>query len=222
MTSSRATKPSRTTRTVTSRKPVTTSNVPIEVHPATLERFDDVASLLAPRDETAPACWCLTYRLTSSEFSALRGHERPAALRALCARETAPGVLAYIDGHPVGWCAFGPRGEMGRLRRSRTIPIVDDRPVWSIVCFVVRSGYRRRGVAQALLTGAIAYAKECGAQMLEAYPVDPGEHHISGTLAYVGTTRMFERAGFERIMETQGRSGGLVRWLMRFELPLEV
>jgi GNAT superfamily N-acetyltransferase len=221
MNSPRAAKPPRATKTGTNKNPANSGET-IAVHPATLERFEDVASLLAPRNEDAPACWCLTYRLTSGEFSALRGKDRPAALQALCARETAPGVLAYIDGLPVGWCAIGPRSEMGRLQRSRTIPTVDDRPVWSIVCFVVRPGYRRRGVAGALLAGAISYAKECGAQMLEAYPVDPGETRISGTLAYVGTTRMFESAGFERIVETQGHSGGLVRWLMRFEIPLEV
>ena len=149
MNSPRAAKPPRGAKTGMDKNPAQTSSEMIAVHPATLERFADIASLLAPRNENAPACWCLTYRLTSSEFSALRGKERPAALQALCARETAPGVLAYIDGLPVGWCALGPRSEMGRLQRSRTIPLVDDLPVWSIVCFVVRPGFRRRGIARA-------------------------------------------------------------------------
>jgi GNAT superfamily N-acetyltransferase len=81
-------------------------------------------------------------------------------------------MLAYMDDTVVGWCALGPRSEMGRLQRSRTIPVVDDRPVWSIVCFVVRAGYRHKGVARALLDGTIGYARDCGVVALESYPVD--------------------------------------------------
>ena len=190
----------------------------ISVEPATAERFDDVRAILAPRKEGAEACWCLYYRLSSGDFNRLRGPQRPAHLRELCGREHAPGVVGYVDGEPVGWCALGPRTEMGRLERSRTIPKVDDRPVWSIVCFVVRAGYRRRGVAHSLLDGATAYASRCGVETLEAYPVDAAGARISGALAYVGTTSMFEAAGFTRVRQTEARSAGLPRWLMRREL----
>jgi len=95
---------------------------------------------------------------------------------------------------------------------------VDERPVWSVVCFVVRPGYRRRGVARALLDDGISYARSCEAVALEAYPVDTGGGRISDSFAYVGTTRMFEKVGFTRIMETAARSAGLPRWLMRREL----
>ncbi len=190
----------------------------IEVLPATADRFDDVALLLGPGDPNAPACWCLYFRLTSSEFSKVKGAARPAQLEALCAREVSPGMVAYLDGVPVGWCALGPRSEFGRLERSRTIPKVDDRPVWSVVCFVVRPGYRRRGVAGALLEGAVAYARSRGAAAIEGYPVDTGGTRISTAFAYVGSTTMFERAGFERVVETAARSGGKPRWVMRREL----
>jgi len=192
--------------------------VSIEVFRATPDRFEDVAALLGPRREDAPACWCLYFRLTSAEFSALKGRERPDYLESLCARDDSPGMVAYLDGNPVGWCALGPRHEMGRLERSRTIPKVDDLPVWSVVCFVVRPGYRRRGVARTMLDGAIEYARSRGAIALEGYPVDTGGKRISATFAYVGTTTLFERAGFHRVVETAARSGGLPRWIMRLEL----
>jgi GNAT superfamily N-acetyltransferase len=127
-------------------------------------------------------------------------------------------MIAYLEDEIAGWCGFGVRQEMERLVRSRTIPAVDDRPVWSIVCFLVRPGYRRRGIARALLQGAIECAREHGAPALEAYPVDPGQTRISTSFAYVGTLAMFEKAGFQRITETAARSAGLPRWIVRLEL----
>jgi len=190
----------------------------VVVHPADSGRLGDVRTLLGPRNPSAPACWCLAYRTTSAENSSLQGEDRPGYLQRLCERDVAPGVLAYLGDEPVGWCAPGPRSEMGRLGRSRTIPAVDDLPVWSVVCFVVRPGYRRRGVAAALLTGAVEHSRRHGAQVLEGYPVDPEGGRISGALAYVGTTPMFERAGFRRVMITDSRSAGLPRWLVRLDL----
>src|SRR5690554_3992020 len=116
-------------------------------------------------------------------------------------------MLAYIDGEPVGWCGIGPRTEMERLQRSRTIPRIDDLAVWSVICFVVKAGHRRKGVTTALLEGAIAYAASRGAQILESYPIDPDGKRVSGAFLFVGTTSLFERAGFVRIRETDARSG---------------
>ena len=190
----------------------------IEVHPATVERFDDVAVVLAPKNPDAPSCWCLSYRVPNAEFHALRGPDRPARLRRYAEEGTPPGVVAYVDGEPAGWCSVSPRASHHRLTRSRTIPTVDDVPVWSIVCLVVRAAYRRQGLAHHLLRGAIDYARSQGAPMLEAYPVDSGAGRISTSLAYVGTTDLFEAAGFTRVTETASKSGGVVRWLMRLDL----
>jgi len=94
--------------------------------------------------------------------------------------------------------------------------------VWSIVCFLVRPGYRRKGVARALLRGAIEIARSHGAPALEAYPVDLSEQlggkSIHTSDAYVCTIAMFEGEGFVRVMETSARSGGLTRWLVRLDL----
>lgn len=192
----------------------------VEIHPATVDRFDDLARIVGPSKPGAPACWCLSWRVTSSEFNSLTGEDRPNRLRAFCEGESAPGVIAYVDGEPAGWCAFGPRSEMGRLQRSRTIPKVDDQPVWSIVCFVVRAPYRRQGLSHRMLRAAINYARSKGVQVLEGYPVDTGGGRINGTFAYVGTTSLFEAAGFRKMMETSARSGGLPRWIVRLDLEV--
>lgn len=190
----------------------------IEVHPATADRFDDVAAVLAPKNPQAQACWCLSYRLPTSEFRALAGPDQQGRLRRYAEEGTPPGVVAYVDGEAAGWCSVSPRASHHRLRSSRTIPAVDDVPVWSVVCLVIRPQFRRQGLARHLLDGAVDYARSAGAPALEAYPVDTDGGRISSSLAYVGTTALFESAGFERVVETASKSGGKTRWLMRRSL----
>jgi GNAT superfamily N-acetyltransferase len=190
----------------------------VEVLPATADRFQDVVAVLGCT-EKAPCC-CQYWRMSSGDYSRATTRERRAALRSQTAETPPPGMIAYADGEPVGWCGFGVRQQMERLVRSRTIPALDELPVWSIFCFTVRVGHRRHGVARALLDGVIAYAREQGAPALEAYPVDTGGDRIHGTAAYVGTTSMFERAGFRRILETDARSNHRPRWLMRLDLDV--
>ena len=158
----------------------------LQVAPATKDRFDHVAALLAPRRPGTPAFSCLTYRVTSSEFNRLRGEERPARLRSFFDAKLAPGVIAYDDGVPVGWCAFGPRSEMGRLQRSKTIPQIEDHPVVSIVCFVVCADHRRQGVARLMLEAATDYLATHNVQTVEQYPIVNDGRTISGSFAYVG------------------------------------
>ena len=92
---------------------------------------------------------------------------------------------------------------------------VDDLPVWSIVCFLVRVGYRRRGVAAALLDGVVDFAQRSGAPGMEAYPIDPEGGRVDVGFGYVGFTPMFEKAGFRRVVETSANSAGRPRILMR-------
>jgi GNAT superfamily N-acetyltransferase len=182
------------------------------VVPAGPDRFDDVVAVLNP------ACMCQYWRMTSGEYSRSSQETRSAALRAQLAETPAPGLLAYLGGEAAGWVGFAPRERSGRLVRSRTIPAVDDLPVWAIYCFTVRVGYRRQGIARALLEGVIEYARAQGAPALEAYPVDTAGRRIHGTAAYVGTAGMFERAGFRRVLQTDAKSDHLPRWLMRRDL----
>lgn len=96
------------------------------------------------------------------------------ALKRFAAQDPPPGLIGYRGKTPVGWISRGPREDYAKLQRSPVMKPVDDLAVWSIVCFVVPSEYRRQGVARELLTGAVAYARKRGVQLLEAYPVDQG------------------------------------------------
>ena len=193
----------------------------IDVLPATAERWQDVLALLGSGGERG--CWCQSWRGSDSASVSAFGRSAPGANRDALESQVrfgdfAPGVVAYVEGEAVGWCGLGPRASMPRLMRSRTIPLVDDVPVWSIGCFVVRTGFRRRGVARALLHGAVAYARSMGAPAIEAYPVDPGPKRISTSFGFVGFTTTFEAAGFRRVLLTDAHSAGLPRWLVRLDL----
>ncbi|WP_372595163.1 GNAT family N-acetyltransferase, partial [Actinotalea sp.] len=180
-----------------------------ETWPLTPERFEDFADVVNP-NRRATHCWCLSHRLRARDVDELGHGDREQAMRRLCEREIPPGVVTYRDGTPVGWCNVGPRAEIPRLAGSRLIRPVDDVPVWSIICLVVRGGHRRAGVTTHLIEGAVQFAAAHGAPAVEAYPVDP-EGRMDTTMAFVGTRSMFERAGFERIGTTDAVASGMPR-----------
>lgn len=186
----------------------------IRVEPATSERFDDVATMLGPRNPDASVCWCLSHRIDARTNRMLVGPARAEHVRALCSRAVAPGVLAYDEDQVVGWAAVAPRSELP-FARSTKIPHVDDLPVWSVWCLRVRPGHRGKGISHRLLEGAVAYATAQGAPAVEGYPVDNQGAKVDLTMAYVGTRALFERAGFARAADTQAVSGGFPRVLMR-------
>lgn len=181
----------------------------IEVRPAT-DRFDDFAAVVGTQRPGARGCWCMAYR-----DSRVPVDERPDHMRAECATEPGPGVLVYVDEIVAGWCSIAPRASYRRLLNSRSIPTLDDRDAWSVVCFVVRAGYRRHGLMHHLLAGAVQHARAHGAELVEGYPVDAAGGRVDVISGYVGTVEVFERAGFKRAASTTGRSGGQPRWVMR-------
>lgn len=183
----------------------------IEVLPAT-GRFDDVAAIVGTNKPGAGACWCMSYR-----DSRVSNAERPGYMARECETTPGPGVLAYVDGEVAGWCSVAPRSTYRRLMNSRTIPFLDDRDAWSIVCFVVRAGYRKQGLMHVLLDGAVEHAQANGAKVVEGYPAETGGDKIDTISGYVGTTDLFEAHGFERAAETTAHAGHRVRWIMRRE-----
>jgi len=191
--------------------------VSIEVWPAQIDRFDDVAIMLGPKNPDSSVCWCLSHRLDSKANRALVGRARGEYVKKLCSRAVAPGVLAYDDVEVVGWAAVAPRSELP-FARSTKIPHVDQLPVWSVWCIRVRPGYRGKGISHALLEGAVGYARSQGAPAIEGYPVDNKGKKVDLTMAYVGTRKLFEDAGFTKATDTRSVSGGFPRVLMRLEL----
>ena len=196
---------------------MTTDAIAIEVVPATPDRWADVVTLLGGNGDKG--CWCQAPRGRAVGFGKAQPGARRQALRTQIEHDDPPpGLLAYVDDEIAGWCGFGPRPELPRLVRSRTIPAIDDQAVWSILCFNIRVGYRRQGVAAALLDGVVELARRSGAPGVEAYPIDPEGGRVNANFGYVGLTTMFEKAGFRRVLETSARSDNRPRILMRLDL----
>ena len=187
----------------------------IEVRPAS--RFDDVATMLGPKRPDANVCWCLSYRIPSKENVALQGPARGERVRQLVAEDPPPGVLAYDGDEVVGWAAIHPRADT-TFARNRKIPHIDDLDVWSLWCIRVRPGHRGSGISHHLVEGAVEFARTQGAPVVEGYPVDNEGRKVEQTMAYVGTRRLFERAGFEKVADTQSVINGFPRVLMRLDL----
>jgi GNAT superfamily N-acetyltransferase len=170
----------------------------LEFHPLTAERWPDLERLFGEHGASG-GCWCMWWRLTRSQFAQQRGQKNKRALKALVDSGQIPGLLAYADGEPIAWCSVGPRETYPALERSRTLAMVDDEPVWSVVCFFVAEPFRRRGLMVPLLKAAVAYAKEHGAKIVEGYPVEPTET-LSGDSGYTGVVSAFRKAGFVEVL----------------------
>jgi GNAT superfamily N-acetyltransferase len=186
----------------------------IVTRPAT--DFADIATMVGPKRPDANVCWCLSYRIPSKENQALTGPARGERVKQLI-EEGPIGVLAYEGAEVVGWAAVAPR-TVTTFARSRTIPHVDDLEVWSVWCIRVRPGHRGEGISHHLLQGAITFARDQGAPILEGYPVDNQGQKVDLTMAYVGTRGLFERAGFTKVADTDSVLNGFPRILMRLDL----
>ena len=184
----------------------------VVVRPVTSERWDDLVALFGPRGACA-GCWCMYFRQSRSEFERKKGARNRQALRRLVGGGAEPGLLAYVDGAPAGWIALAPREDYPLLSRSRILQPVDEKPVWSVVCFFVARAYRGRGLTVALLRKAAAYARRRGARRLEGYPVDPIKGKMPDTFAYYGLAAAFRQAGFREVARRSA-----TRPIMRLEL----
>jgi GNAT superfamily N-acetyltransferase len=188
-----------------------TMDAAISVVPANQASCDDLQAVLGARGD-ASRCQCQRYKMWPREsWASVGAAELARRLReqTSCGHPesgTTCGLVAYLDGEPVGWCAVEPRSAYRRLRRDCRVPWVGraedktDDSVWAVTCFVTRAGFRRRGVSRALARAAVDFARERGARAVEGYPMitQPGQEITWGEL-HVGSRSIFAGAGFAKI-----------------------
>jgi predicted GNAT family acetyltransferase len=191
--------------------------VTITIAPVTGGLWPDFEDLFG-RQGACYGCWCTHFRMPPAvrrENDRQRNREH---IKARIETGPPPGLLAFDDENAVGWMQIGPRADVPEWnnagRGSAPLDAAEalDPAVWAISCFFIRSKARGKGLTHRLVEGGIAFARENGARFVEACPMDLSKDSRSIGL-FVGSSRVFERAGFERMVE---RKAG--RPLMRLVL----
>ena len=185
--------------------------IPLEFHPLTPERWTDLERLFES-DKICNACWCMWWRASAKQWTKGRGKGNKKALKALVNSGEMPGILAYSDGQPIGWCSISPRDGLPRLERSRALKRIDDQPVWSVACFFVAKPFRRQGVSTQLLRAAVDFARRQGAHIIEGYPSMSNKKQPD-PLIYMGLASQFKKLGFVGI-----KANSKTRTIMRYFL----
>ena len=180
----------------------------VTVVPANQAGWEDLQAVFGTRG-MASRCQCQRYKLRPREFFAgFPVEERADRLRRQTgtgdpAAGSTSGLIGYLDGEPVGWCAVEPRSHYEGLVRNNRVPWADraedrtDATVWALTCFVTRVGFRKRGVSRALARAAVEHARERGARAIEGYPMTTTDALL--TELHVGTRSVFADAGFVEV-----------------------
>jgi GNAT superfamily N-acetyltransferase len=163
--------------------------------PTTPNQWSDLESLFSEHG-IQNGCWCMYWRISRKECQRNYGEGNKRLLKQIVDSGKVPGILAYHKGKPVGWCSIAPREDYPVILRSPTLKPIDNLPVWSIVCFFVSKPYRKSGLTHLLIKVAIEYAKERGAQIIEAYPIDIHAKYIEYE-RYSGLITTYEKEGFK-------------------------
>jgi GNAT superfamily N-acetyltransferase len=181
---------------------------PVTIIPANEATWDDLQAVFGKRGDPS-RCQCQRFKMWPGESWASVGAEELAfRLRTQtdCGHPqsaSTSGLVAHLDGQPVGWCAVEPRTAYPRLLRNNRVPWAgrtedkNDESVWAVTCFVTRKGFRRRGIGYALARAAVDFARQRGARALEGYPMTRTDV-LLGEL-HVGTQGMFAAAGFTEV-----------------------
>ena len=163
--------------------------------PLTIDRWADFEELFGVHGAYA-GCWCMWWRTTRKQFEQQGGEGNRLAMKAIVESGRVPGILAYHCNQVMGWCSVAPRDHYSSLNRSHVLKRLDDNPVWSIVCFYIAKTFRGSGMTGHLVKGAVNYARQCGATIIEAYPTRPRGKKLAPVSSFMGLPRVFEKNGF--------------------------
>jgi GNAT superfamily N-acetyltransferase len=181
-------------------------------YPVTKENWKDFENLFGEKGACA-GCWCMYWRIRRKDYDNLRGTGTKNKMKGLINKGIVPGILAYDDKQPIGWCSVAPREDFPVLENSRVLKRIDDKPVWSVVCFYINKNYRKKGLSVELLNAAKNFAKLKKGKIIEGYPVEPKSGKTADAFAWTGLSSAFKKAGFKEITRRSE-----TRPIMRFVL----
>jgi len=170
-------------------------SVDLKFHPLTAARWADFEKLLGEHGACG-GCWCMWWRLKRSEFEKQKGEGNKQAIKRIVNSGQIPGILAYAGNQAVAWCAVAPRETYSTLERSRILKRVDDKPVWSVVCFFVAKPSRGKGITSELLKASIGHVRKHGGRIVEGYPTELKAGRLPDAFVFTGLASAFRKAGF--------------------------
>jgi len=154
------------------------------------------------------------WRLKQSVLDAQKGNGNKRAMKKIIFSDNIPGIIAYHNNEPVGWCSVAPREDFPRLDNSRVLKPVDEKPVWSVVCFFINRGHRKKGLSVALLKAVKKFVKSNGGKILEGYPIEPKKDKMPDAFACTGLSAAFLKAGFKEV-ERRSETRPIMRYYLK-------
>jgi len=189
------------------------SKLNLKFHPLTLERWKDFEILFGEKGACA-GCWCMFWFMSKKEYDEKRKNGRTKKeMKKMVKDRIEPGIIAYDSNKPVGWIAIQPREKYSRLSNSKILQPVDNKPVWSIVCFFIHKDYRKMGISVELIKNACGFAASKGGTIVEAYPTETKTKNSAPVFIYTGTSAAFKKAGFKEVARRSE-----TRPVMRFDV----
>ncbi|MCB2108920.1 MAG: GNAT family N-acetyltransferase [Rhodobacteraceae bacterium] len=183
--------------------------VKLSVRPLTTRDWTVVEQLFGSNGACG-GCWCMYWRVPPGReyWRSHKGMKNRNTFRRLVNSGRASGCLAFAGNEPVGWISAGPKPDFGYLTRSRKFSSEVSPKIWSVTCFFIKAGWRGKGVATALLKGAVKLARKNKAAFVEGYPSVPREaEKMSASFAWTGVPGIFSAVGFAPIdREPRGRA----------------
>jgi len=155
--------------------------------PVNLKNWKDLERLFECKGSPS-YCWCMAWRNMLPDTVRSDKDGKKASLKSYVANQVPIGLICYDKDEAIGWCSIAPRDSYRELSGDKSLS-----DVWSLACFFIKREYRRKNMAEQLITAALAYARDNNAKYVEAYPVDPD----SPSYRFMGFKSTFEKMGFE-------------------------
>jgi hypothetical protein len=180
------------------------------VVPLSTATWDAFAGLAERHNGVWGGCWCTWFHPACAE----RGLS-PQGNRDLKRRWVEQGrahAALVMDGdEAVAWCQYGTPEELPRIyHRKQYEATLDVLPDYRITCFFVDRRYRRQGMSEVALAGALDLIAQSGGGTVEGYPQDTGGTKVSASFLYNGTRTLFESAGFD-FVRAKGKNHCVMR-----------
>lgn len=187
----------------------------IDIYPLSVESWQDFEKVMGPQGAYG-GCWCMFWREKRKDFEKNCGEPNRLAMLRLVESGITPGIIAYRNEEPIGWCSVAPRAQFSSLNRAPIYKPIDKQSVWSIVCFYIPKPFRMQGLLKDLIIGAVRFSASQRAEIIEAYPVEVKEKREPVDL-YRGLYSIFVELGFREILRRKPN-----RPILRYDIPLQL